>query len=130
MIVVDASALVEYLIGAPAADAVDQRLFGPGETLHVPYLIDIEVTQVLRRHEARRQIEPLRCLQALDDLTNLTLLRYPHGLLLPRVWELRQNMTAYDAIYIALAEYLGAPLLTRDRRLASAPGHYARIDLV
>lgn len=71
-----------------------------------------------------------RCLEALGDLADFGLIRYPHDFLLPRVWELRQNISAYDAVYVALAEYLGAPLLTRDRRLAAAPGHRARIDLV
>jgi predicted nucleic acid-binding protein len=130
VIVVDASALVELLLGSPAADVVDDRLFRAGQTLHVPHLLEIEVTQVLRRHEARRQVEPLRCRQALDDLAHLRLLRYPHDFLLPRVWELRNNLTAYDALYIALAEFLNAPLLTRDRRLAAAAGHRAQIDLV
>jgi predicted nucleic acid-binding protein len=130
VIVIDASALVELLIGAPAAAAVDERLFRPGETLHGPHLLDIEVVQVLRRHEARRQMEPSRCREALDDLTNLRLLRYPHDFLLPRVWELRNNLSAYDALYVSLAEFLNASLVTRDRRLANASGHRAQVDLI
>jgi predicted nucleic acid-binding protein len=129
LIVVDASALVELLLGGPAAPSVAQRL-AVGNSLHAPQLLDLEVAQVLRRYEARRQTDPKRCQEALDDLLSMSLLRHPHDHLLPRVWELRHNLTAYDAVYVALAEYLGAPLLTLDRRLANAPGHSARVDLV
>jgi predicted nucleic acid-binding protein len=129
LIVVDASALVELLLRGPAAPSVEQRLV-VGNSLHAPQLLDLEVVQVLRRHEARRQVDPKRCQEALDDLIGMPLLRHPHDHLLPRVWELRHNLTAYDAIYVALAEYLSVPLLTRDRRLANAPGHYAQIDLI
>ena len=130
MIVVDASALLEALLRTPAAAAVAERLFDMRRTLHAPHLIDIEVAQVLRRYAATGQIEPGRCRDALSDFSDFPLHRYPHDFLLPRVWELRQNLTAYDAVYVALAEALDAPLLTRDRRLAAAPGHRARVDLV
>ena len=66
----------------------------------------------------------------LEDLVDLPINRYPHNTFLPRIWELRHNMTAYDAVYIALAETLPAPLITRDTRLASAPGHTATIELI
>ena len=130
MIVVDASALLEALLRTPAAAAVKARLFDLGHTLHPPHLIDIEVAQVLRRYAATEQIEPGRCRDALSDLSDFPLHRYPHDLLLPPVWELRHNLTAYDAVYVALAEALEARLLTRDRRLASAAGHRAGVDLV
>jgi predicted nucleic acid-binding protein len=130
VIVVDASALLEALLQTPAAAAVEARLFDDGLSLHAPHLIDLEVTQVLRRYAVTGQIEPARCQDALDDLQDFSLHRYQHDVLLPRVWALRHNLTAYDAVYIALAEALGATLLTRDRRLAAAPGHHARIDLV
>jgi predicted nucleic acid-binding protein len=130
VIVVDASAVVDALLRVPTADAIAHRLFHSGETLHAPHLFDIEVTSVLRRHAARRQAEPARCREALDDLLRIGLFRHPHNMLLPRVWELRHNVSAHDGAYIALAEMLGAPLLTRDERLASAPGHRARIELV
>lgn len=130
MIVVDASALLEALLRTPAAAAVEERLFDVGHTLHGPHLIDIEVAQVLRRYAATGQIEPGRCGDALDDLSDFPLHRYPHDVLLPRVWELRHNLTAYDAVYIALAEALDARLVTRDRRLAATSGHRARVDLV
>ncbi len=130
MIVVDASAALEVLLRTPAAAAVEGRLFDPDETLHAPHLIDIEVAQVLRRYAAMGRIDPERCRAALADLADFPLSRYPHDFLLPRIWELRDNLTAYDAAYVALAEALDAPLLTRDRRLAAAPGHDARVELV
>jgi predicted nucleic acid-binding protein len=91
--------------------------------------MDVEVTQVLRRFVARGEIEPERARQALEDLADLPLQRYAHDVLLPRVWELRQNLTAYDAVYVALAEVLDAPLLTRDARILRAPGHGARVEV-
>lgn len=130
MIVVDASALLEALLHTPLAAAVAERLFDPTQTVNAPYLLDVEVAQVVRRYTLSRQINAERGLAALADLLNLPLHRHPHEFLLPRVWELRDNLTAYDAVYIALAEVLDAPLLTHDRRLAAAAGHRARIDLV
>ncbi|MBI2839878.1 MAG: type II toxin-antitoxin system VapC family toxin [Acidobacteria bacterium] len=130
MTVVDASAVLELLLRTPAAAAVDVRLFGLGETLHAPHLIDVEVAQVLRRYAGTGDVSAARCRAALSDLADLPLTRYPHDILLPRVWEMRGNLTAYDAVYVALAEALDAPLLTRDRRLARAGGHRARIELV
>jgi predicted nucleic acid-binding protein len=129
MIVVDASALLEALLRTPAAAAVERRLFEAGETLHAPHLLDVEVAQVVRRYAATGEIEPDRGRAALADLADFPLRRYPHGFLLDRVWELRHNLTAYDAVYVALAEVLDAPLLTRDRGLAGAPGHHARVEL-
>lgn len=130
MIVVDASALLEVLLRTPAAKAVEGRMFAPDQTLHAPHLIDVEVAQVVRRYAANGVIDGDRGRQALADLADLSLQRYPHDLLLPRIWDLRSNLTAYDAAYVALAEALEAPLLTRDRRLASAAGHRARVDLI
>lgn len=105
-------------------------MFEPAQTLHAPHLLDVEVAQVIRRHAANREIDAERGRMALADLADFPLRRYPHDFLLPRVWELRNNLTAYDAIYVALAEVLDAPLLTHDKRLATAPGHHARIELV
>ena len=130
MIVVDASAMIEVLLRTPAAAAVDARLFEPGETLHAPHLLDVEVAQVFRRYVANGDIDADRGREALDDLADLRLRRYPHDVLLPRIWELRHNLTAYDAAYVALAEALDAPLLTRDRRLAAAAGVRARVELI
>jgi predicted nucleic acid-binding protein len=130
MIVIDASALLEALLRTPAARAVEERLFEPEQTLHAPHLLDIEVAQVIRRYSANGEIGDARGRAALTDLADFPLHRYPHDFLLARVWDLQNNLTAYDAVYVALAEALQAPLLTRDRRLAAAAGHHARIELV
>ena len=130
MIVLDASAVLDLLLRTPEGLLLEGRIFAPGETLHAPHLIDVEVARVLRRYTMLGDLSALRAGQALDDLADLPISRYPHYLLLPRIWELRDNVTAYDAAYIALAEALPAPLLTRDRSLASAPGHAAAVELV
>lgn len=130
MIVVDASALLEVLLRTAAAGTVEQRLFAPGQTLHAPHLLDVEIAHVIRRYAANGDIDGERGRLALSDLADLSLRRYPHDMLLPRIWELRSNLTAYDAAYVALAEALDAPLFTRDRRLASAAGHRAKIELI
>ena len=130
MIVVDASAVLEALLRTPAARAVEKRLFEASQTLHAPHLLDVEVAQVVRRYAANGEIDAERGRMALDDLADLPLRRYPHDFLLQRVWDLRNNLTAYDAMYVALAEVLDAPLLTRDKRLAASPSHHARIELV
>ena len=128
--VVDASALIEVLLRTSGAALVEERLFAAGETLHAPYLIDVETAQVLRRYAAGGELDSGRGRAALDDLADFPLRRYPHDFLLPRVWDLRHNLTAYDGVYVALAEALDATLLTRDRRLAAASGHRARVELV
>jgi predicted nucleic acid-binding protein len=130
MIVVDASAVLEALLRTPAARAVERRLFESSQTLHAPHLLDVEVAQVVRCYAANGEIDVERGRTALADLADFPLHRYPHDFLLPRVWDLRNNLTAYDAMYVALAEALDAPLLTRDKRLAASPGHHARIELV
>ncbi|WP_395647093.1 type II toxin-antitoxin system VapC family toxin [Terricaulis sp.] len=130
MIVVDASAVLELLLRTPASALVGERLLDPRETLHAPHLLDVEVTQVLRRYAANGDIDSERGEAALADLADLPVHRYPHDFLLSRVWGLRHNLTAYDAVYVALAEALDAPLLTRDQRLAGAPGHHARIETI
>lgn len=130
MIVVDASALLEVLLRTPVAKAVEDRLFASRQTLHVPHLLDVEIAQVIRRYAAKGDIDGERGRVALADLADLPMRRYPHDFLLPRIWDLRNNLTAYDATYVALAEVLDAPLVTRDRRLAAAAGHHAQIDLL
>jgi predicted nucleic acid-binding protein len=128
--VVDASALLEVLLRTPAASAVAARIFAAGHTLHAPHLLDVEVAQVLRRYAAHGDISGERGRSALVDLADMPVRRYPHGVLMSRVWGLRHNLTAYDALYVALAEALDAVLLTRDRRLAAAVGHQARVEVV
>lgn len=130
MIVIDASALIEVLLGTAAATEIEDRIFASRQTLHAPHLLDVEAAQVIRRYVAYGEIDARRGRMALTDLTDLPLRRYPHDFLLPRIWELRNNLTAYDAAYVALAEALDAPLLTRDKRMAGSSGHRARIELV
>lgn len=130
MIVVDASTLVEVLLGSGRAGAARAALGRPGCALHAPHLLDVEVAQALRRYVSIGQVETTRAESALRDMSRLPLRRHAHGFLLPRAWELRNNLTAYDAIYVALAEALDATLLTSDARLAAAPGVRARIELV
>ena len=130
MIVVDASALIEVLLGTRAAGILAERLFADGETLHAPHLIDVEVAQVLRRYALAGTLGADRGAEALEDLADFPIARYLHQPFLFRMWELRHDVTAYDAAYLALAEALDAPLVTRDAKLASSTGHRVRIDLV
>ena len=104
MIVVDASAMLEVLLRTAAAAAVERRLFDARETLHAPHLIDVEVAHVIRRYALAGDLGAERGAAALADLAAFPLRRYPHGLLLPRVWELRNNLTAYDAVNVVLAD--------------------------
>lgn len=130
MIVVDASALLEVLLRTPRGAAIETRLFDTVQALHAPHLLDIEIAQVIRRFTLAREIDTDRAQAALDDVTGLPILRHPHGFLLPRVWALRNNFSAYDAAYVALAEVLDATLLTHDRHLATAARRYALVELV
>jgi predicted nucleic acid-binding protein len=127
VIVVDASAMLEVLLNSPAAAAIGSRMFAPGEALHAPHLIDVEVMEVLRRYSIAKSLSTARARQALEDYVNMPIERFPHDVLLPRIWELRHNLTAYDAAYIALAEGLDAPLITCNRALGSAVGHRATV---
>ena len=130
MIVLDASAVIEWLFQSPAGHKIGQRISYPGESLHAPHLLDLEVAQVLRRYVREKTITAGRGQEVLDDLGDLPLSRYPHDFLIPRIWELRPTLTAYDAAYVALAELLDAPLLTCDGKIASASGHRAKVEVV
>jgi predicted nucleic acid-binding protein len=129
MIVLDASAAIDWLLQTPAGKRIENRIYSRTETLHAPHLLDLEVTQVLRRLVQQGVLPAHRADEALRDLLDLRINRYAHFMLLPRIWQLRHNMSAYDAAYIVLAANLGAALLTRDGRLASASGHKAIIEL-
>ena len=129
MIAVDASALIEVLLRTERGARIEARLLSGGESLHAPHLLDVEVTQVLRRYERASSLTSERGQQALADLADFPMHRYPHDCLLPRMWELRRNVTAYDAAYLALAEALLVPLVSCDARLASAPGHSASVEV-
>lgn len=126
----DASAILEVLLATSAAPLVYGRLSAAGETLHAPHLLDVEVLQVLRRYCANGEITLDRAEQAVADYLDFSITRYSHDAFVFRIWELRQNLTAYDGAYVALAEALSAPLITRDRKLASSSGHRAVIEVV
>jgi predicted nucleic acid-binding protein len=130
LIVIDASAVIELLLQTDVGIQVGNRALNPAERLCAPHVLDLEVTQVLRRFAQLREVAPARSLQALDDYRALLIERIGHTELLPRIWQLRESLTAYDAAYVALAEGLEAPLLTCDAKLARAHGHRATIELV
>ena len=129
MIVLDASAALDWLLQTAAGQRIEQRIYSHHESLHAPHLLDLEVGQVLRRLVREGAVSAHRAEQAIEDLLDLRIARYPHFVLLPRIWQLRHNLSAYDAAYVALAENLGARLLTRDARLASVSGLTAPIEL-
>ena len=129
MIVLDASAGVDLLSRTTdRADRIAVRLAAES-TVHVPELFDLEVLHAFRGLEAGRKLPPDTITAALRDLVDLRATRHRHESLRPRIWELRANLTAYDAAYVALAELLDAPLLTSDWPLVRSAGHEARIEL-
>ena len=127
MIVLDASAAVELLGRSPAGVAVARRI-ATARSLHAPYLLDIEVANAFRRHCAQDLLAANRAKLALMDFQRLRVLRHRHKPYLDRIWQLRENYTAYDACYLALTEALGATLLTRDRALAAARLRQGRVE--
>lgn len=130
MIVLDASVLVELILDTPTGRTVADRLADPAVGLHVPHLVDVEVTQALRRYAQKGEVDAWEAAEALASLRALDLQRHAHEPLLDRVWELRDNLSAYDAVYVALAEVLDTTLLTCDRPLSCVPRVAARIELV
>jgi predicted nucleic acid-binding protein len=129
VIVLDASAAIDWLLQTAAGKRIEQRIYSHNESLHAPHLLDLEISQILRRLVREGSVSADRGDQAIEDLLDLRITRYPHFVLLPRIWQLRHNLSAYDAAYVVLAEKLGARLVTRDSRLASASGHAAPIEL-
>ncbi|HEY6357107.1 MAG TPA: type II toxin-antitoxin system VapC family toxin [Vicinamibacterales bacterium] len=130
MIVLDASALLEFLLQTRLGTRVEARLLRDEDEFHAPHLVDVEVTQGLRRLVRAGEVAPGRAAEAIADLADLDLHRHPHLDLLSRAWTLRENVTAYDAMYVALAEALDAPIITCDAPLAKSPGHRARIEAI
>lgn len=130
MIVVDASAMTELLLQTQLGSRVEARLFRDGDDFHTPHLFDVEVVQALRRLVRTGDVLAARAEDAMDDLALFDILRHPHVDLLDRVWQLRDNITAYDGVYVALAEALDASLVTCDGPLGAAPGHAARIEVI
>jgi predicted nucleic acid-binding protein len=127
VIVLDASIVIELLTNGPLSDSVRSELVDSGESFLVPHLLDVEVLSALRHLVAGQRVDAHRMEQILADLASLPAERYEHVPLLGRVWELRHNFTAYDAVYIALAEAAGASLYTCDEKLAN--GHRARVKV-
>jgi len=128
VLVVDTSAVLAALVARQPAAGLVERLAQDGD-LHAPHLIDTEVLHALRRLTITEQISEDRATDVRTDFAELALVRYPHQPLSDRIWELRHNLTAYDATFVALSEALGAPLVTCDARLASAPEHRAHVEL-
>ena len=130
MIVVDASALLEFLLQTPLGNRVETRLFRDGDEFHSPHLVDVEVAQGLRRLVRSGEVSPDRAAEAIADLADLDLHRHAHLDLLTRAWKLRESVTVYDAMYVALAEALDAPAVTCDTPQAKTPGRHARIEVI
>jgi len=130
LIVLDASALLELLLVTASGRQLAERIRPAGISLHAPHLVDVEVAQAVRKYVLAGAISGERGRLALQHLAELDLERYSHTPFLQRIWALRENLTAYDATYVALAEVLHATLLTSDQRIASAPGIQAAVELV
>jgi predicted nucleic acid-binding protein len=130
VIVLDASAVVPLLADPAAATEELQARLGRESAVHVPHLLDVEVANALRNRVLRGLLNPAGARRAIRRLAVLPLVRWPHDRMLGRALTLRDQLTAYDATYVALAEALSATLLTRDARLAKTGGHRARIEVV
>jgi predicted nucleic acid-binding protein len=130
LIVIDASGVILLISGGAPAERVSDRIRRSGETLHAPQLLSLEVLNAIRRAAAAGRVPPDTARAMVEDFRDLRCATYPHEPLLPRVWELRENLTAYDAAYVALAEALEAPLVTLDRAIADAPGIEATVELL
>jgi predicted nucleic acid-binding protein len=130
VIVLDASAVVELLLHGPRGRTVAARVAAENNSFHTAHLMAVEVASALRRKAAAGEISDERGATAIQRLAVLPAARHEHELLLPRIWRLRANLSTYDAVYVALAEALGATLLTTDTRLGRAPGHTARVEVL
>ena len=129
MIVLDASAAIDWLLQTPTGRRIEQRIYSQNESLHCPHVMDLEIAQVLRRLVRESVITAHRAQEAIHDLLDLRITRYPHFVFLPRIWHRRHNFSAYDSAYLALAEELGATLITRDSRFAAAIGRAVGVEL-
>jgi len=130
LIIVDASAVLEFLFATPTGAAVGARITDAAEEVAAPCLLDIEVAHVVRRWFLTGAIDEERGAKAVEHLGRLNVRRWPHEPLFPRIWTLRHNLTAYDAAYVSLAESLGAPLLTCDRSLVGVPGIRCPVEMI
>lgn len=129
MIVADASAILEILLKRGHYGEVFGLLFESGEEVHAPHLLDVEVASALRRYWLNKELSAVECGDALRFYLELAIHRNEHWMLMDRIWELRQNLTAYDATYLALAEHLEARLVTKDKGLAAVKAR-ARVELI
>ncbi|HYP47752.1 MAG TPA: type II toxin-antitoxin system VapC family toxin [Thermoleophilaceae bacterium] len=129
MLVVDASCLAEVLIGGVGAEAIGERLRADHDQA-APHVVDVEVFGVVRREHLLGRLDRTAASQAVEDLEAWPGERFGHRLLLSRAWQLRDSVRGWDAMYVALAEALGATLLTSDRRLAAASGPTCAVELV
>ena len=129
MIVLDASAAIELVLSTTTGRHVSDRIADEREVIHVPHLIDVELIHVIRRFVLRQVIDAARGEMAIRLWRMLDVQRYEHEPFAMRIWQLRDNFSAYDATYVALAEALSAPLITADQRLARAPGSPVRIEI-
>lgn len=133
MLVIDASAATELLLGRAAGAAVAEHLGAHDHDMHAPDLLDVEVLSAVRRLVATGEAEPERADAAVVDLLDLSLARYGHDILVPRIWSLRDNFSPYDAAYVALAEALsdeGVPLLTTDAKLSRAVRAHTDVEVL
>lgn len=129
MIVLDASAVIDWLLQTPTGRRIEERIYSRNESLHAPHLLDLEIMQVLLRLVREEAVSVHRAEEAIRDFLDLKISRYPHFVLLPKIWRQRHNLTAYDAAYVVLAQTLGAALVTRDQRLASVADADVTVEL-
>jgi predicted nucleic acid-binding protein len=127
LIVLDSSAVIDWLLQTAAGLRIRSRI--RSESVHAPHLLDIEVAQVLRRLVRGGVLPAWNADEAIEIFRDLQIVRYPHVTFLPRIWQYRHTLSAYDALYVVLAETLDATLITRDARLAAAHSHSAKIEL-
>jgi predicted nucleic acid-binding protein len=130
VIVLDASLALDLALVTPESAALAARVRPRSRELAAPELIDLEILQALRRQLHLKRLDRTRAREALDIFESFTIERFSHRTLSPRIWALRDSLTAYDAAYFALAEMLDAPLWTRDEKLRSAPGGRTRVEVV
>ena len=130
MIVLDASAAVEFLLATERGERVAGRIGSRDESLHSPHVLDLEVASAMRRWVRQGRIPAARAGALLEDLLDMPVVRYPHDVLLPGIWALRSHASAYDAAYLVLARSLPAPVVTCDARMTGIPGHGAIVEVI
>ena len=130
MIVLDASAALELLLNTATGQLIAREIISRETSLHAPHLIDLEIVQALRRYVLSGEIEEARALTAINHWLGLDVSRYPHEPFVANIWRYRNNLTAYDAAYVALAKVLNAGLITCDHALAEIAGLDATNEVI